>query len=485
MNTPTKPMDIETVRSILCDMDQEKYHQESQQKQTNDDVWPPQLEDAFIEAVYVFATVGQKKYQVEEAYSGGTNVELIGRNDIISRYIFMKTGQFRARKQVSSHIQVWAHCKKPPSSRDMKAAEFDQFKDMFRRHYSRATSEAGLCRRRIRRVASTSDVTLAKKALSRNALGIHSDPVFADGDRKRNSMWESDNSAKRCRRVVSELPPLAYRLTSDSSDSASEQSVHEPSCTYAPWTGSVFDPRAFAGPQEAPPPLSLMLPHTPFAAHASGFVPTFDAADPSHAMYDLGIATPVDPSVTAFTAATFAAMAGFDSACVTPAINTADFMTDSLAPSTLFPLHQPKSACSAADAISAFASAVGTECLSQPFPPELTVATTDGSYLPQAALHPWSQPVFETDAASPCEPQTHAAASSIGDACKDAHSSEYSREPSVCLDVRATGSTAEWLQSIRDISETLKREHDSEPRSDCDDTFDWHSILSQYLQSIG
>ncbi|KAJ2176533.1 hypothetical protein EV181_006820, partial [Coemansia sp. RSA 532] len=105
MNTPTKPMDIETVRSILCDMDQEKYHQESQQKQTNDDVWPPQLEDAFIEAVYVFATVGQKKYQVEEAYSGGTNVELIGRNDIISRYIFMKTGQFRARKQVSSHIQ--------------------------------------------------------------------------------------------------------------------------------------------------------------------------------------------------------------------------------------------------------------------------------------------------------------------------------------------------------------------------------------------
>ncbi|KAJ2136575.1 hypothetical protein IW136_003850 [Coemansia sp. RSA 678] len=483
MNTPTKPMDIETVRSILCDMDQEKYHQESQQRQTNDDVWPPQLEDAFIEAVYVFATVGQKKYQVEEAYNGGTNVELIGRNDIISRYIFMKTGQFRARKQVSSHIQVWAHCKKPPSSRDMKAAEFDQFKDMFRRHYSRATSEAGLCRRRIRRVASTSDVTLVKKALSRNALGIYSDPVFADGDRKRSSMWESDNSAKRCRRVVSELPPLAYRLASDNSDSASEHSVQEPSCIYAPWSGSVFDPRAFARPQEAPQPLSLMVPHMSFAAHASGFVPTFDAVNPSHAMYDLGIDTPVDPSVTAFTAATFAAMAGFDSACVTPAINTADFMTDSLAPITLFPLHQPKSACSAADAISAFASAVSAECLSQPFPPELTAVTTTGSYLPQAALHPWCQPTVETDAASPCEPQTHTAVSPIGDAYKDAHSSGYPREPSVCLDVRATGSTAEWLQSIRDIGETLKREHDSEPRSDCDDT-DWNSILSQYLQSI-
>ncbi|KAJ2346719.1 hypothetical protein GGF43_004922, partial [Coemansia sp. RSA 2618] len=296
MNTPTKPMDLETVRSILRDLDQDKYHQESRQRQCNDDVWPPHLEDAFVEAVNVFATVGQKKYQIEEAYAGGTNVELIGRNDIISRYIFMKTGHFRARKQVSSHIQVWAHCKKPPSSRDMAAAEFEKIKDTFQRHYSRVSSEAKLCRRRVRRVASAGNVTLVKRALARNALGIHSDPPLADGDRKRDLPWDVDSPAKRCRRVVSELPPLAFQPLSDFSDSASEQSAQDPISFLPPWPGAALDTHAMAGPQlPLPPP--LMLPqHTPLSAHPGGFAPAFDAVNTSHGMYDLGIATPVDPS---------------------------------------------------------------------------------------------------------------------------------------------------------------------------------------------
>ncbi|KAJ2307606.1 hypothetical protein H4S01_004439 [Coemansia sp. RSA 2610] len=527
MNPPGKQMDIETVRSILTNLDQEAYHQAARLKQVNDDVWPPHLEDAFIEAVYVFATVGQKKYQMEETYAGGTNVELIGRNDIISRYIFMKTRQFRARKQVSSHIQVWAHCKKPPSSRDMAPAEFDQFKDMFRRHYSRVASDNSQCRRRIRRVASASAVTLVKRALSRNALGIHSDPPMAD--RKRDAPWKSQSPAKRCRRVVSELPPQGLRSTSDYGDNDNASDLLpldlpplDPATPTHPLFSCALDTCATGTPLAphllAPMPLALAQ-HTPFSAYPDAIAPPFDTAtvDSGHAIYELGVATPTDASVAAFTAATFAAMAGLEGTCVTPVLGASDYATDV---ATLFP-QQLKSACATTDAISAFASAVnaiGSECLPQQLLPENIAAPTNNLSMPQPALHPWSQPALSLGAGSarPADLYTGMNADLNATLGADADASSVDLEP-VCkprkpraadcpLDMSspkdtldtacesdarpytddtatAPGTFADWVHLLKNTSNTaLKRE--IELPSDCDGaSLDWHLVLSQYLES--
>ncbi|KAJ2355278.1 hypothetical protein GGF43_002780, partial [Coemansia sp. RSA 2618] len=136
-----------------------------------------------------------------------------------------------------------------------------------------------------------------------------------------------------------------------------------------------------------------------------------------------------------------------------------------------------------ADAVSAFALAVGSsECLSQPFPPELP---TD-IYLPQPALHSWSQPAAEAGMAAACEPHKLRVTEPPTDSNPNDAPSQSPREPSTHPDACGASNIAEWLQIIKGVSETPKHELALGPHSDCDDTgFDWHSVLSHYLQSIG
>ncbi|KAH0559890.1 hypothetical protein GP486_003593 [Trichoglossum hirsutum] len=63
-----------------------------------DPVWPDELEDAFIEALYKVPPIGRRKLSLHR--------KPCGRNELISEYILKKTGVRRCRKQVSSHIQV-------------------------------------------------------------------------------------------------------------------------------------------------------------------------------------------------------------------------------------------------------------------------------------------------------------------------------------------------------------------------------------------
>lgn len=66
--------------------------------QQDTDIWSEDVENAFEEVLSIIPKNGLNKIKI----SGRS----CGRNELISDYILTKTGKFRSRKQVSSHIQV-------------------------------------------------------------------------------------------------------------------------------------------------------------------------------------------------------------------------------------------------------------------------------------------------------------------------------------------------------------------------------------------
>ncbi|CAO3591273.1 unnamed protein product [Absidia cylindrospora] len=74
------------------------------EKDKEEQVWPPEVESAFIEALETIPKLGRRKILV--------NGKPCGRNELISDFIFRKTTKVRTRKQVSSHIQVLKNTRK-------------------------------------------------------------------------------------------------------------------------------------------------------------------------------------------------------------------------------------------------------------------------------------------------------------------------------------------------------------------------------------
>ncbi|KAG9291003.1 hypothetical protein G9A89_012875 [Geosiphon pyriformis] len=104
----TNPPKILQERNLYNNKESQE-NRENQVKQIKKGlVWPPHIEKVFLEAMVIFPATGGRKHDLPTGKAFGRSKEgkALGRNQLISDFIYEKTGLRRTPKQVSSHIQV-------------------------------------------------------------------------------------------------------------------------------------------------------------------------------------------------------------------------------------------------------------------------------------------------------------------------------------------------------------------------------------------